>query len=387
MVLSNVVIRPFYRRRTSVQLTHAASTHVGRVRHSNQDDHGSTNNLYVLADGMGGHRGGEVAAALAVSATLSGFDEVSRASLVRSVVGANQVIFERSLSDESLHGMGTTICAIAAVITDAGLDRLAVANVGDSRVYRFADKQLTQITDDHSLVADLVRAGDLTPEEAARHPQRNILTRALGIEEDPVVDTWELLPVAGDRYLLCSDGLFNELSDGRITEILSQNNDLTSAANELVDRAVDAGGHDNVTVLLVDVVEAPEPEGFEWTLPDKRAEQLSSISISGVAGLSSSVWRPVALGIGFMALLAAVFAGIGLYARNGWYVGEHNGQVAVFKGRPSGVLWFDPTVEELTGVSILELSEQQQEEVIDVIPVGSLLEGRDIVRGFSGENH
>jgi hypothetical protein len=87
-----------------------------------------------------------------------------------------------------------------------------------------------------------------------------------------------------------------------------------------------------------------------------------------------------------MALLAAVFAGIGLYARNGWYVGEHNGQVAVFKGRPSGVLWFDPTVEELTGVSILELSEQQQEEVIDVIPVGSLLEGRDIVRGFSGEN-
>jgi len=334
----------------------------------------------VLADGMGGHRGGEVAAALAVSTTLDSFNGSSRTGLVRAVVAANQAIMERSLVDENLLGMGTTICAIAAVVGELGLDGLAVVNVGDSRVYHYSSGVLIQVTEDHSLVADLVRAGDLTAEEAARHPQRNILTRALGIEDDPVVDTWELLPVVGDRYLLCSDGLFNELTDDRITEILSQYTDPRVAANELVDRAVDAGGHDNVTVLVVDVTEAPETGGEGWILPGVRPEQASA---SDMIGLGGQGWRPVALGVGLMGLLAAAFAGVGLYARSGWYVGEHNGGVAVFKGRPSGVLWFNPTVEEVTGVSILDLPEPQRKAVVDVIVVASLSEGRDLVERLS----
>jgi len=375
-----MVIRSPRRRRTSVRLVHSAATHVGRVRDSNQDDHGSAEGLYVLADGMGGHRGGEVAAALAVSTTLDRFNGSSRIGLVRAVVAANRAIMERSLVDENLLGMGTTICAIAAVVGESGLDGLAVVNVGDSRVYHYSSGVLIQVTEDHSLVADLVRAGDLTAEEAARHPQRNILTRALGIEDDPVVDTWELLPVVGDRYLLCSDGLFNELTDDRITEILSQYTDPGMAANELVDRAVDAGGHDNVTVLVVDVTEAPETGGEGWILPGVRPEQASA---SDMIGLGGQGWRPVALGVGLMGLLAAAFAGVGLYARSGWYVGEHNGGVAVFKGRPSGVLWFNPTVEEVTGVSILDLQEPQRKAVVDVIVVASLSEGRDLVERLS----
>ena len=334
----------------------------------------------MLADGMGGHRGGEVAAALAVSTTLARFNRSSRVGLVRAVVAANRAIMERSLVAENLLGMGTTICAIAAVVGESGLDGLAVVNVGDSRVYHYSSGVLIQVTEDHSLVADLVRAGDLTAEEAARHPQRNILTRALGIEDDPVVDTWELLPVVGDRYLLCSDGLFNELTDNRISEILGRCTDPEMAANELVDRAVDAGGHDNVTVLVVDVTEAPETGGEGWILPGVRPEQASA---SDMIGLGGQGWRPVALGVGLMGLLAAVFAGIGLYARSGWYVGEHNGGVAVFKGRPSGVLWFNPTVEEVMGVSILDLPEPQRKAVVDVIVVASLSEGRDLMKRLS----
>ena len=261
-----------------------------------------------------------------------------------------------------------------------------LVNVGDSRVYRYSRGGLIQVTEDHSLVADLVRAGDLTAEEAARHPQRNILTRALGIEDDPVVDTWELLPVVGDRYLLCSDGLFNELTDDRISEILGQCTDPKMAANELVNRAVDAGGHDNVTVLVVDVTEVSGTGGEGWTLPGVRPEQASAAAPSDMIGLGGRGWRPVALGVGLMGLLAAVFAGIGLYARSGWYVGEYNGGVAVFKGRPSGVLWFNPTVEEVMGVSILDLQEPQRKAVVDVIVVASLSEGRDLVERLSSND-
>ena len=120
-----------------------------------------------------------------------------------------------------------------------------------------------------------------------------------------------------------------------------------------------------------------------WTLSMVRPEQASVASSSSVVGLGSSEWRPVALGVGLMGLLAAVFAGIGLYARSGWYVGEYNGEVAVFKGRPSGVLWFNPTVEEVMGLSILDLPEPQRKAVVDVIVVASLSEGRDLVERLS----
>ncbi len=246
---------------------------MGRVRAINQDDFGAGDDLFVLADGMGGHRGGEVASAEAVAGVLGSFDERTRAGLARAVDRANQAVFGRAAGDVDLFGMGTTLCALALARSEGG-DVLAVANVGDSRVYRYGDGRLTQVSDDHSLVADLVRAGDLTEEEAARHPQRNILTRALGIESALSVDTWELSIQADDRYLLCSDGLFNEIDDDRIAALLAGHDNPELTAATLVRAAVDAGGHDNVTALVVDIDAAPSAQE-PWSLPDVKVEQSS----------------------------------------------------------------------------------------------------------------
>ena len=246
---------------------------MGHVRAVNQDDFGAGDDLFVLADGMGGHRGGEVASAEAVAGVLGSFDDRTRAGLARAVDRANQAVFGRAAGDVDLFGMGTTLCALALARSEGG-DVLAVANVGDSRVYRYGDGRLTQVSDDHSLVADLVRAGDLTEEEAARHPQRNILTRALGIESALSVDTWELPIQADDRYLLCSDGLFNEIDDDRIAALLAGHDNPELTAATLVRAAVDAGGHDNVTALVVDVDAAPSAQE-PWSLPDVKVEQSS----------------------------------------------------------------------------------------------------------------
>lgn len=261
------------RGRRRVRLSHGAASAVGRVRAINQDDFGAGDDLFVLADGMGGHRGGEVASAEAVAGVLGSFDERTRAGLARAVDRANQAVFGRAAGDVDLFGMGTTLCALALVRSEGG-DVLAVANVGDSRVYRYGDGRLTQVSDDHSLVADLVRAGDLTEEEAARHPQRNILTRALGIESALSVDTWELSIQADDRYLLCSDGLFNEIDDDRIAALLAGHDNPELTAATLVRAAVDAGGHDNVTALVVDIDAAPSAQE-PWSLPDVKVEQSS----------------------------------------------------------------------------------------------------------------
>jgi len=261
------------RGRRRVRLSHGAASAVGRVRAINQDDFGAGDDLFVLADGMGGHRGGEVASAEAVAGVLGSFDERTRAGLARAVDRANQAVFGRAAGDVDLFGMGTTLCALALVRSEGG-DVLAVANVGDSRVYRYGDGRLTQVSDDHSLVADLVRAGDLTEEEAARHPQRNILTRALGIESALSVDTWELPIQADDRYLLCSDGLFNEIDDDRIAALLAGHDNPELTAATLVRAAVDAGGHDNVTALVVDIDAAPSAQE-PWSLPDVKVEQSS----------------------------------------------------------------------------------------------------------------
>ena len=370
------------RRGASVRLVQAGVTDVGRVRATNQDDYGSVGGLHVLADGMGGHRGGEVASAEAVSATLTGFVDHTRLGLAMAVLGANRAILERAAGDPHVSGMGTTICAIAVVTAEDGGGALAVANVGDSRVYRYTDSRLEQVSHDHSLVADLVRAGELSAEEAARHPQRNILTRALGIEADLVVDTWELVPVVDDRYLLCSDGLVNELDDPQIAEILESHADPEAAAVALVREAVDAGGHDNVTVVVVDVVDAPVPDlGADGLgLPAVRPERLPAAGLPASGSFDSApAWRAVVFAVALAGLLGAVVGAIGIYARSGWFVGLQDDSVAVFRGRPSGILWFDPTLAERADLHLLDLADVDRSMVIDAIEVDSLEEARRVV--------
>ena len=368
------------RRPRSVRLEAGTATHTGRIRASNQDAVGMVDDLFVVADGMGGHRGGEVAAAEAVGVLMVGLERSDRAGLVAAVRAANRSILERAAVEPDLSGMGTTLCALAVVDSLTGDDALAVANIGDSRVYRFAAGYLDQVSDDHSLVADLMRAGEITAEEAARHPQRNILTRALGIEADPLIDSWDLVPVHGDRYLLCSDGLFNELDDERLAEVLSKGS-VQEVADRLVDEAVDNGGHDNVTVLVAEVVAGPEPRGTNRpAIPMVRSEQAlrsSPVSETGPGVVRASLASA-------SCILAAAVLVLGMYAHQGWFIGSDDGDVAVFRGRPSGLLWFEPTLVEGGDLRVAALDEPTRIAVDETIVVGSLDEARRLIEGFRG---
>jgi PPM family protein phosphatase len=208
--------------------------------------------VYVVADGMGGHRGGATAAEMAV-ASFGGSPISSSENLRATVLQANQSIFDRSQTDPDLNGMGTTITAIALVEVD-GEERLSVANVGDSRAYRMRAGHIEQLTEDHNLVSELIREGHVTEDEARTHRQRSVLTRAVGVEPNLEVDVLEVLPAAGDRYLLCSDGLCGEVDIAQIGGILRRFADPIDACRDLVRVALANGSKDNISVIVVDVL-------------------------------------------------------------------------------------------------------------------------------------
>ena len=205
---------------------------------------------------MGGHAAGEVASQLAVTefARLAEQAPVRAEDLTETVRRANEHILSASAERDDRLGMGTTLTGIGVVGSEQG-EQLAVFNVGDSRVYRLTGGQLGQLTVDHSAVQELVDAGRLTAEAARSHPRRNVVTRSLGSNPGPAPDVWLVQPVPGDRYLVCSDGLTGEVEDSVIAELLSTIPDPQAAADQLVRRALAAGGHDNVTVVVLDVVE------------------------------------------------------------------------------------------------------------------------------------
>jgi PPM family protein phosphatase len=232
-----------------------SATDVGRVRKVNQDLPLEATNLYAVADGMGGHVGGEVAAQVAVDALLSVFTrEPTKAGLLDAFAKANSAVWEEGQENSELRGMGTTLTALALVGDDDGHDTLALANVGDSRAYLFSDDQIVQITADHSLAEERMRHGEMTEEEAAVHPQRHILTRALGVASEVEADMWDLKLRSGDRLVLCSDGLSNEITNEELAEVLSNVRDPGEAAHQLVEIANEHGGSDNITVVVVDVL-------------------------------------------------------------------------------------------------------------------------------------
>jgi protein phosphatase len=236
----------------------------------------AANDLFAVADGLGGHRGGEVASALAVETLAAEVQTAIQArtdtrrrsfrrrhphspaptveDLLGAVDRANQEILAKSKATLELAGMGTTLCALAVVEHDDG-ETLAVVNVGDSRVYRCDESGFHQVTEDHTVVQEMLKAGMITLEEAAIHESRNHLSRALGIESKVAVDNWTLDPVSGHRYLLCSDGLNHEVADRDIHAALLQYEGPTEAADALVDLALRRGGSDNITVIVVDVAE------------------------------------------------------------------------------------------------------------------------------------
>ena len=236
-------------------------TDAGKVRQNNEDallvGEGEDETLFVVADGIGGFEAGEVASSLAVEVLK---DLRPDRSFETAIAEANRRILAAGRGDEKLSGMGTTVVAIRFGGTQQ--EPLAeVAHVGDSRAYLVRGGEMNPITEDHSLVAELVRSGDLTRDQAAEHPQKNLITRALGADEDVAVDTTVLPIEANDRVLLCSDGLSDMIPETRISELLLDSpEDPERAARDLLAAALDAGGNDNITVIVVDVKEqAPPP--------------------------------------------------------------------------------------------------------------------------------
>jgi serine/threonine protein phosphatase PrpC len=243
-------------------LRSGSASDVGRIRTVNQDLPLERPNLYAVADGMGGHVGGEVAARVAVETLDQAFERSPTVDGLREAFSeANAAVWHESQANTDLRGMGTTLTAVALVGDAEGRDVLALANVGDSRAYVFSGGEMTQVTDDHSLAEERMRQGEMTEEEAAVHPQRHILTRALGVSSQVDADMWELELRTGDRLLLCSDGLTNELGNEEMADILGEVDDPAEAAQRLVDAANGHGGADNITVVVVDVQVGEEGEG------------------------------------------------------------------------------------------------------------------------------
>lgn len=312
-----------------------ACTDVGRLRQSNEDALVLADPVFAVADGMGGARAGEVASAMAVAA-LYGFAGGAD-DLVAALEDVNDRIHAAAQADGSLAGMGTT--ATAALVTR---DELVIAHVGDSRAYLLRDGRLQQVTDDHSLVAELIRRGALTPAEAERHPQRSVITRALGAEPGVEVDVVRLVPQAGDVLLLCSDGLTGMVGDGEIGRIVGGPGPLPERARELVQAANGAGGEDNVTVVLVRIGE----RGEEDTEPERSGPTIIPASAASLAGAGAAPPRTAAAPgrrRGRGALVAAALAALGIAvavvvaAGLQWahFVGAtDDGMVAVYQGLP-----------------------------------------------------
>lgn len=365
------------------ELLATSATDVGRLRSQNQDCALVADGLVAVADGMGGHAGGDIAARTAVQVLAERFErQRSTAGLVGAAHEANRAILEQSERDRSLRGMGTTLSA-AAIVSDDDGEHLAVVHVGDSRVYLRSRTGFSQLTADHSLVEEMVRHGELSPEEAAIHPQRHILTRALGIDPGVEVDAWTLELQAGARLLLCSDGLTNEVSDADIATILDQNPDRDAAAAALVARALEHGGSDNVTVVVADVIPGPEESGAGRTpagaalaaAPSTDGRRARRRVAPGAAPGGARRPRPgappgaspfppalarrrrraerivtpwsILFVVLFVGVLASAVGATEWFNNATYYIGTARGHIAIFQGRPGGFLWYHPKLVEV----------------------------------------
>ncbi|SHG99306.1 protein phosphatase [Jatrophihabitans endophyticus] len=254
-------------------ITSAARTHQGRVRTLNEDSMLVTDTFAAVADGLGGHAAGEVASRIAVDrlGRLAEHPAVHPDDVVSAIADANKLIIDAVRAHPENEGMGTTVTGFGLVEL-GGAAHCVVFNVGDSRVYRLLEGVLEQVTVDHSEVEELVAAGVITAQDAARHPRRNVVTRCLGSLPSPVPDLWVYPPAASERYLICSDGLTNEVDDDAIAATLRDRQEPGEAAEALVAQALDAGGRDNIAVIVVDLVSVDHRPVDVDTAPRVRAD-------------------------------------------------------------------------------------------------------------------
>lgn len=375
-----------------------AASDTGRVRKANEDSYLVVDGLFAVADGMGGHQAGEVASHLALESLQSEFTSAGTDVLVRAVENANHALVTRSMADPELAGMGTTLVAMA-LVEAAGRDVIGVVNVGDSRLYLMSDGALAQITEDHSLVATMERQGRITAAEAAVHPQRNILTRALGIDGSVLVDSWEILPIVGDRYLICSDGLFNEVDESRIAATLRRLADPNEACRELVRLANEGGGRDNITCVIVDVVddEGRDPDadpvnrvrnshtGGDLTVVDAVEAEPKPPKAPGLVR-SSLTWRVGLFIAAFVFVILVGFAFIWWTGTKTWYVGVDGERVAIFHGKPGGVLWIQPSLAEDSELLVANVPQASMVDVKNGVEQPSLSSARSYIDNLIEQN-
>jgi PPM family protein phosphatase len=364
----------------------AGTTDVGRQRETNEDALVLSPPFFAVADGMGGARAGEVASHLATEAFGSDPDPDSppEHQLTEIARDANRRIYELANQDESRRGMGTTLTA--AMVDDRDV---SIGHVGDSRAYRLRDGRLEQLTKDHSLVAELERTGQISPEAAEHHPQRSIITRALGPEPDVDVDTYTLPGREGDVYLLCSDGLTSMVSDEELASVLRQSDSLQEAADALVRAANQSGGKDNITVVLFSLDEDEAPAGEE-AAPSASETIAGSVPAAEVREAPAEPpaappppppprrARPAArrrIGIrrllraaSLLVVVAAVVAGLYALSRQVYFVGtDEAGLVTLYRGVPYDLpLGLKPYTEEYeSSVPARAIPRRRRKRVLD----------------------
>ena len=340
-------------------ISFGSRTDIGYVRDHNEDSLIIIPPLFAVADGMGGHEAGEIASEITVN-TLAELapSHLDAEGLTAAVEAANYPVMKAPRQGIGRDGMGTTLTA--AMLEG---ERLLIAQVGDSRAYLLHKGHLQQITRDHSLMADLIEAGQITPEEARVHPNRSVITRAIGSDIHMRPDIYELNVDAGDRILLCSDGLSSMISNNAIESIMRRQSDAQHCADELVTAALENGGADNVTVVVADV------PGFSEVREKKRAHK-SRVFYIGLA----------------IALVAVIFAaGFGGYAfiSNSAYLIEENGKVSVYRGTPDDFMGIKlSTLDHTTNVDVDKLQPGVANRIKEGMSVSSIDEANSLIAGY-----
>jgi len=332
------------------------------VREHNEDSLTVLPPLFAVADGMGGHEAGEVASEITIN-TLNDLapQSADAEALARAVVAANLNVIKAPSQGVGREGMGTTLTA--AILEK---ERLVIAQVGDSRAYLLHNGSLQQLTRDHSLMADMIEAGQLTEAEARVHPNRSVITRAIGSDPHMQPDLYELNVETGDRLLLCSDGICGMIEDHEIASIMRQASSAQSCADQLVEAALAAGGFDNATAVVVDV------EGFKAVREKKQARKSKALAIGVIVCLLA-------------ALACAVFAGY-YYVNNSAYLIEQDGKVAVYRGLNEELFGIPlSNLEYTSGVEVDKLNPGVANRIKEGMAVGSLEEANNLITTYQQE--
>ena len=351
-------------------LKHGVATDTGNVRPQNEDAYVASDHLFAVADGMGGHNAGEVASALATTLLLERAvgQTLTPEWFVNAITAINRTIHESAAESTERRGMGTTICALALVNPQGDTTespQVALANVGDSRIYLWRSGTFRQLSIDHSYVQELVTEGLITEEEARVHPRRNIVTRALGIDDRVAVDSWLIPLFAGDRFVLCSDGLVDEVPTADIAALAAQQREPQMIADALVALAKRNGGRDNITVVVVDAV------------GDLTQPFVGELIVETPVTQPRKKWV-FAVGVALVLLVSLVVTARN--ARSGYFLTFENSlqssSVCIDHGASSRVLWFSPTRELCSDLMRSDLSTVHQLRISTHIRFTSFIDAK-----------